>query len=105
MIEKVKEIIALMNEKGIPLPAVRDKGVPSFTATMFCVSFAICVIALIGKMSSFFGTFNYNDCLTLYMASGSFYFGRKWVKDKNGAITSEIEEKKPEKPLDRPESL
>lgn len=72
-----------MNERGLPLPLLRDNktGKGSYTLTMFWVSFNVAIITLVGKVTKLLGDVDYSNVLWLLGITGGFYMGRKFSKD------------------------
>lgn len=92
MFDKLKEVVQFMNEKGIPIPVVRDPlfQTPSVTLTTVVVSFGMCVIGLIGKASGFLGGVDMSQALTLFGIASGIYLGRRIGKSADGSV--EIQE-------------
>lgn len=83
LLQKLVDAAVKINEKGIPLPLIRDnvKDRGSYPLTMFIVSFNIAIITLIGKITKFLGDVDYSNVLWLLTVTGSFWiaeiFNRK----------------------------
>ena len=73
------KLIALLNSKGLPLPMVRDPktGLGSITATMVVVSFAICVLGVLGRVAKVLDGVDLTAAHSLLVISVSTYLGRK----------------------------
>ena len=84
MLDKLKALLITLNDKGIPLPLLRDKGVGSYTLTMFWISFNVALITLVGKVTKILGEVDYSNVIWLLLTTGGFYLGRKVIGDKNG---------------------
>lgn len=87
--------LVFLNEKGIPLPLLRDNHTNegSFTLTMFWIAFNISVITLAGKVSGFLGGVDFNNTLWLLGICGSFYLGRTVTgSGKNITISGDAKE-------------
>jgi hypothetical protein len=86
IVDKWKELVKTANEKGIPLPTVRDpktsKG--SVSLTLVFISFNLCVIGIIGKWAGALGGVDADSAFQLFMACGALYWGRKLSKDDKG---------------------
>ncbi len=86
MLEKIKNWLTKANEQGIPLPVLRDKGVGSYTLTMYFISFNLAAFTLLGKVTKLVGDVDYNNVLWLYGLSSSIYLGRRYQKSKDGGM-------------------
>lgn len=77
--EKIKQFVKWMHEKGIPLPMLRDPkhGQPSVSYTMMTASFFVCLAGLVGKISNFLGDVDMSQALMLFAACSTLYFGRQ----------------------------
>lgn len=89
--EKLYKVLSYLNQKGFPLPTLRDPktGNGSITLTMFWISFNIAIVTLAGKISKVFGEINYNDVLWLLTITGGMYLGRKMQTGKDGVKLDE----------------
>jgi len=76
---KVKNFIASMNAKGVPLPMLRDpkSGVASVSLTMLFISFNVVLIGLLGKLAGKFGGIDIQSALYWFMVCAGLYFGRR----------------------------
>jgi hypothetical protein len=83
MINKIKQFIFNLNEKGVPLPLIRDPKLngPSVSLTLMVISFAIAVLGLIGKMTKYLGEVDINGATYLFISTAALYFGRKMSGD------------------------
>lgn len=83
--EKLKQLVKDLQDKGIPLIYLRDPKtqLPSITFSMMVISFVLCVGAVIAKVaeSKLLGGLNFEYCLQLLMATGAAYLGRKFQSD------------------------
>ena len=95
LIEKIKNTIKVMNEKGIPTPIMRDMvtNKPSITYTMLLVSFVITVLSSFKLGAETLGI-NFDRCLQLLSYVGIGYVGRKF--QKGDLVVEAKEEKKDE---------
>ena len=79
----IKAFLASLNDPGAPFPMVRDpkthKG--SITATMVVISFAVCVVGVLGKYSKMLGDVDISGAHYLLIISLSAYLGRKFQKN------------------------
>lgn len=73
-----------MNQNGVYLPLLSDKGRGSYTLTMFWITFNIAIITLVGKVTKLLDGVDYSNVLWLLGLTGSFYLGRRIQGDKNG---------------------
>ena len=110
--EKWKEIVRKANEKGIPLPMVRDpktkKG--SVSLTMVVVSFGLmsacslmAIALVVNKWAGFFtaeasalASLKEAFFMSLQMATLScgLYWGRKFQRDEKGGVSIESKDQK-----------
>lgn len=96
--EKWKTFVTSLNDKGIPVPLIRDNGKGSVSLTMLFVSFNLCVAGIIGKWSGAVGGINPQEAFNLFIACASLYFGRKLSKDSKGSVTLDDDNKTPPAP-------
>ena len=78
-IDKIKQIIFDLNEKGFPLPFIRDPATdqPSATLTMMIISFTIAAGGLLGKLTKFLGEVDVSGANYLFLTAAGLYLGRK----------------------------
>lgn len=80
--EKLKQLVKDLQDKGIPLIYLRDPKtqLPSITFIMMVVKFVLCVGAVIVKVaeSKLLAGLNFQYCLQLLMDTGAGYLGRKF---------------------------
>jgi hypothetical protein len=83
MINKIKTFIFNLNEKGVPLPLVRDPNTdqPSVTMTMMLISFTIAAGSLIGKFTNILGDIDTSGANYLFLTSAGLYLGRRMSGD------------------------
>lgn len=90
--EILKKILKSMNENGIMFPVVHDpvskRG--SITCTMVIVSFGICVIGVIGKVSKVLDGVDLTAAHSLLVISLSAYLGRKLQQNGKQVEMSDI---------------
>jgi hypothetical protein len=93
--DKLKELLAAMNSKGIPVPMVRDPktGVGSITATMVVASFGVCIVLLAGKAANLLGGIDYDNALWLLGLTSSTYLGRMYQKNGKSVTLGEADSK------------
>lgn len=78
----IKQIIRKMNEKGIPLPMVRDPktGVASVSLTLLFLSSFYVQVSIVNKFAKWFDGVNTDSSLEFFIACASLYFGRNFSK-------------------------
>ena len=88
VISKWKDIVALMNSKGIPMPTIRDPktGQGSISCTLVFVSSLMVIIGLMGKWSKYLGDVDISNSLQFFYASAALYFGRNLKQANGGGI-------------------
>jgi len=88
MLDKLKELVNLLNSKGIPLPMVRDPktGVGSVSLTLVVISSIFVELGLVGKYAKMLEGIDLNQALSFFMASTALYFGRN-LSTKNATQT------------------
>lgn len=91
MLDKIKELLKALNEKGIYIPLIADPktGRGSVSLTLVFISFNLCVAGIIGKWSGFLGGVDPQNALNLFMVCAGLYFGRKLSKDPKGNLAVE----------------
>ena len=74
--KSLRGIAIYYNEKGIPIPLIRDKHMNggSLPGTMFFISFNIAMITLIGKVTERLGDVDYSNVMWLLGITGCFWF-------------------------------
>jgi len=85
--EKLKQIMQYLNEKGLPIAFLRDPVTqkPSVSLTMLVVSFTITILALISKFAKIVDGIDVDNAMQLLIICASLYFGRALSKKmKNG---------------------
>lgn len=93
--ERIKDIIKTLNEKGLPMPFLRDPAtqLPSVTLTMMVISFVVAVVSLIGKISISLKGIDTQQAIYLLLVTSGLYLGRR-VTTKDGSTVESKEEKK-----------
>lgn len=89
IIDKWKDFVRGMNERGVPLPMVRADGKASLSATLVFMSFNTWLISVIGKAAGALGGMDSGACLQMFMACAGLYFGRKFQRDEKGGVSLE----------------
>jgi hypothetical protein len=71
------------HNRGVPIPLVRDNktGYGSVSLTLTIVAFNMWMLSVIGKVAGVLGGMDPGQCLNMFIACGSLYFGRKFQKD------------------------
>lgn len=89
--EKWLQIVRGLNERGVPMPTLRDPktGVGSVSLTLVFLSFNFCLIAMIGKWAGKLGGIDPSQALNLFMVCAGLYWGRKFQRDASGAVSIE----------------
>lgn len=84
--ERIKELLNTLHEKGIKLPYFRDpiKGTPSVSLTMLVISFFIYLLCLVNKFAGFFGGVDLDGSFQLLILAASLYFGRSFASTGKG---------------------
>jgi len=92
--EKIKEVVRKLNEKGIPLPMLRDPktGQASVTFTMMVLSFNTALLGQLGKFTQLLGETDMTSAMSLFVATSALYLGRKF-QNNGKEISVENEEK------------
>lgn len=78
-----KDLVNLMNSKGIPMPMVRDPktGRGDVALTLVVMSSALIMMGLIGKWSGHLGGVDVPQALQFFYASSALYWARKLKSD------------------------
>jgi hypothetical protein len=79
--EKWKHIVEAANDRGIPLPMVRDPNTleGSVSLTLVCMSAFLVVVGIVGKAAGYIGGIDMNSAFNFFYASTTLYFGHSWV--------------------------
>tara|TARA_R110000868_G_scaffold66014_14_gene197065 strand:- start:2137 stop:2436 length:300 start_codon:yes stop_codon:yes gene_type:complete len=93
-IDKIKEFIFNLNEKGVPLPLLRDPNTdsPSVTMTMMVIAFSIAAAGLLGKLTKVLGDVDVSAANYLFLTSAGLYLGRKMTGTATNTEVSNKEE-------------
>lgn len=102
--EKWKELVEMANDKGVPLPMVRDPQTleGSVSLTLVVMSSFLVVVGIIGKWSGWFGGIDMNSAFNFFYASTTLYFGHSWVHKEVAAKADESS--KTDKKVDDPDA-
>ena len=87
LINKWNKFVSDLNEKGIPMPTIRDPktGFGSISLTLVFISSVIVVAGIIGKSAGVLGGLDMNSAMEFFWTATSLYFGRQF-QTKSGAI-------------------
>lgn len=81
---KLGKFLESLNSPGVPVPVVQDpkthKG--SITCTMVVLSFGVCILGVVGKVSHLLGEVDLTAAHSLLVISLGAYLGRKAQKDE-----------------------
>lgn len=95
--DKWKKITSDMNQRGVPMPTIRDPktGFGSVSLTLVFISSVIVVAGIIGKSAGVLGGLDMNSAMEFFWTAVSLYFGRQF-QTKSGAVfgTSISQDKK-----------
>lgn len=82
-----------MNERGFPMPTLRDPktGLGSVSLTLVFISFNFCLIAMIGKWAGMLGGIDPSQALNLFMVCAGLYWGRKLTSSKEGVQSDAVD--------------
>jgi hypothetical protein len=96
IVDKVKSITMKMNEKGIPVPLLRDpdKNGPSITFTFYYLTGWLAILSLIGKFSRILGEIDVSGATYLFLSAAGLYLGRKMTSDGKKIEVSSKEDPK-----------
>jgi len=78
--DKWKHLVNKMNNRGVPLPTVRDpkSGYGSISLTLVFVSSILVIMGIVGKWSKIAGDIDMNNAMEFFYTSCALYFGRQW---------------------------
>lgn len=100
LVSKWKELVEKMNDKGIPLPMIRDpqslEG--SVSLTLVVMSSALVVIGILSKWAGLLGGIDMNSAFNFFYASTTLYFGHNWINKD-----TKTDEAKPAAPASKPQ--
>jgi uncharacterized membrane protein YfcA len=91
--DAIKNFINSLNEKGIPVPMLRDPrtGQASLTATLVFLSFNTALLGQIGKVTNLFGPVDLVQANYLLMLSLGAYLGRR-IQANSATKTTDLSE-------------
>lgn len=87
--EKWLSFVRGMNERGFPIPTIRDPVTKngSMSLTLVFISFNFCLLAMIGKATNLVGGIDPSQALNLFMVCAGLYWGRKFQRDEKGGVS------------------
>lgn len=87
LMDKWKQFVRDMNQKGIPVPTIRDPktGFGSISLTLVFISSVIVIAGILGKTAGMLGGLDMNTAMEFFWTATSLYFGRQF-QTKSGAI-------------------
>jgi len=85
MLEKLKELIKELQDKGATLVFLRDPitKLPSVSLSLLIISFILSIFALINKFAKVVDGVDVENTLQLLIICASLYFGRSLSKKMN----------------------
>lgn len=91
-IESWKSFIGKLNEKGVPMPTIRDpkSGLGSVSLTLVFVSSLLVIIGIVGKWSAKFGDIDMANAMQFFWTSCALYWGRKF-QSKDSSLSGDSE--------------
>lgn len=86
ILKQWKSFVASMNEKGLPIPMVRDPktGRGDVALTLVVISSIWVQVGLLNKLSNFFGDVDMAQALNWFYACAGLYWARKMSSDGKG---------------------
>lgn len=86
-----KDFIGKMNEKGIPVPTIRDPktGFGSISLTLVFISSLLVIIGIVGKWSAKLGDIDMANAMQFFWTACALYWGRKF-QSKDGSTFGDI---------------
>lgn len=94
MIKKLKELLIYMNEKGVPLPQVRDHGKGSVSLTLMILSSIFVMLGLIHDTRLLINGVNFYEALLWHVTASVLYYNRGAKISKTGIEISASAEKR-----------
>lgn len=85
MLDKIKQKIQELQEKGFPIVFFRDPltKLPSVSLTLLLIAFALSIFSLINKFAKIVDGVDVDNTLELLIVTASLYFGRSISKKIN----------------------
>lgn len=95
--DKWKQFVRDMNQKGIPVPTIRDPktGFGSISLTLVFLSSVIIITGIVGKSAGALGGLDMNMAMEFFWTSTALYFGRQF-QTKSGAIFGQTQTPAPQ---------
>lgn len=89
----LQEIVTKLNQRGIPLPMLRDPQTnqPSVTLTFAILSFNVALLGLLGKVADLFKGIDVQQAIYLFGVSAGLYLGRKISTGKDQSVEKKEE--------------
>ncbi len=82
-VEPKLSFIQNINQNGIPLPLIRIKGKSSFTGTLVFLSFNLCLLGHIGKITKLIGDVDMNSAQWLFGSTLVAFVGNKKLNQED----------------------
>lgn len=78
---KWKRLVVMANDKGLPLPMVREPNTleGSVSLTLVVMSSFLVTMGIVGKWSGWLGGIDMGSAFNFFYASCTLYFGHSWV--------------------------
>ena len=94
LMKKWKELCRKLNEKGIPVPLVRDpkKDRGSVSLTLVFISFNVWLVSIVGKAADVLGGMDTDSALQMFLATAGLYWGRKLTSGKGETSLDGLED-------------
>lgn len=88
MLDKLKMKLEELQKTGVPLLFIRDPktGMPSVSLTLMIITFAVCTVGLVGKISDFLGDVDMTQAITLFGLNAGLYFARASKTQAGGGV-------------------
>lgn len=83
MIQKIKDLFKHMNEQGLPIPLIRDRGRPSVSLTLLWISSIFVILGLL-SLSVKWLQINVWESLAWHVTSAVLYYNRGAKISKDG---------------------
>lgn len=82
-LDSIKNLVNQLNQKGVPLPMLRDPktGSASMTATLVFISFNTALLGQLGKITHLVGSIDLTQANYLFLLSLGAYLGRRMQSD------------------------
>lgn len=90
--DKWRHLVNKMNNKGVPLPTIRDpkSGLGSISLTLVFISSVLVIIGIVGKWSKIAGEIDMNNAMEFFYTSCALYFGRQWQMKSGAKVEGEL---------------